>query len=83
MRRVVAEGARHAGEQVLVAFAGQQIAVVQRRLAEIRQQRVARPVHLDLEMTLELDRIEHRDFPFKSPDRSMHVGRFPHNISAR
>ena len=41
MLGVVGVGRGDAGEQVLVAFAGQQIAVAQRVLAEIGQQRVA------------------------------------------
>ena len=72
MRRVVAKGAGHAREQILVALTRQEIAVIERGLAEIRQQRVARAVDLNLAMTFELDRIEHCDFPIKSPDRSMH-----------
>ena len=38
-----------AGEEVLIALAGQQIAVIQRGAAEIREQRVARAVHFHLE----------------------------------
>ena len=41
-------GRGDAGEHVLVALAGQQVAVVQRGAAEIGQQRVARAVDLDL-----------------------------------
>ena len=44
---IVGIGRGHAHEQVLIAFAGQQIAVVQRFLAEVGQQRVTRMVDLD------------------------------------
>ena len=47
MRRVVGIGRGDADEQILVGFAGQQIAVVQRVLAEIGQQRVAAVIDLD------------------------------------
>ena len=46
---VVGIGRGDAREQVLVAFAGKQIAVVERVLAEFGQQCVARRVGLDLE----------------------------------
>ena len=41
MRDVVGEGAGHAREHVLVALAFEQVAIVQRRLAEGGQQIVA------------------------------------------
>ena len=58
---VVAVVAGDAGEQVLVALARQQIAVVQRGAAEIGQQRVAAAIHADLMAALHLDCIEHGD----------------------
>ncbi len=45
---VVGVGGGHAGEHVLVGLAGQQIASLERRLAEVGQQRIARAVDLDL-----------------------------------
>ena len=47
MRLIVGIGRRHAHEKVLIGFAGQQIAVLQRFLAEIGEQRVARMIDLD------------------------------------
>jgi hypothetical protein len=44
---IVGIGRGDAGEQVLVVLAGKQVAIVQRVLAEIGQQRVARRVGLD------------------------------------
>jgi len=49
---VVGIGVGDAGEQILIGFTGQQIAVVERFLAEIGQQIVAACVHGDLEATL-------------------------------
>ncbi len=65
MRRVVGIMAGHAGKEVLVAFAGQQVAVVERRLAEIGQQAVALAVHLDANATFSLQRVQHGWYPFK------------------
>ena len=48
MRHVVGIGAGDAREHVLIAFARQQIAVVERRLAEIGQQRVAAAVEAQI-----------------------------------
>ena len=48
MSRIVAVVAGDTGEQVLVAFARKQIAVVQRGAAEIGQQRITRAVHTHL-----------------------------------
>ena len=59
MGGVVAIVAGDPGEQVLVAFAGHQIAVVQRRPAEISQQRIPRAVHTHLMTTLHLNGIKH------------------------
>ena len=47
MRRIVGIGAGDAHEQVLEAFARQEIAVLQRLLAEIGQERVAPVINLD------------------------------------
>ena len=47
MLGVVGIGRGDAREEILVAFAGQQIAVVQRVLAELGQERVALGVGLD------------------------------------
>ena len=47
MGGVVGIGRGDADEQVLVGFAGQQIAVLQRLLAEIGQQRIAAVIDLD------------------------------------
>ena len=44
-----------AGEEVLIAFAGEQIAVVQRGAAEIGQQGVARSVDMDPMAAAHLD----------------------------
>jgi hypothetical protein len=52
MLLVVGIGGRDAGKQVLVAFAGQEIAVVQRLLAEIGEQRIAAGVGLDGEAAI-------------------------------
>ena len=49
MGGVVGIGRGDADEQILIGFAGQQIAVLQRVLAEIGQQRVAAVVDLDVE----------------------------------
>ena len=49
---VIGIGGRDAGEQVLIALAGQQIAVVQRFLAEIGQQRITAVINLDREAAL-------------------------------
>jgi hypothetical protein len=46
---IVGIGAGDAGEQILIALAGQQIAVVERLLAEIGQQRIARRIGCDIE----------------------------------
>ena len=43
---VIGKGRRHAGEHVLIALAGQEVAVLQGGLAEIGQAGVARPVDL-------------------------------------
>ena len=59
MPRVVAVVARHTGEQVLVAFARHKVAIIQRRPAEIRQKRIARPVNPDLMASLHLHSVEH------------------------
>ncbi len=56
---VVAVVAGDAGEQVLVAFAGHQVAVVEGGAAEIGQQGIAGAVHTHLVATLHLHRIEH------------------------
>jgi hypothetical protein len=48
MLKVVGVGRRNAREHVLVGFAGQQVAINQRLLAEIGQKRVARGVDLNL-----------------------------------
>ena len=45
---VIAIGGRNAGEHVLIAFTFKQIAVIHGLFAELGQQRVARPVNLDL-----------------------------------
>ena len=64
MRRIVAVIGGDAGEQVLEVLARHQIAVGQRRPAEIGQQRVARPVDLHLVMaTWHLHCIEHQATP--------------------
>ena len=47
MAGIVGIGRRDAHEQILEGFAGQQIAVLERVLAEIGEQRVARMVDLD------------------------------------
>ena len=54
MGGIVGIGRGDADEQVLIGFAGQQIAVLQRVLAEIGEQRIA--------AVIDLDRIELRDF---------------------
>ena len=59
MAGVVAVIAGDAGEQVLVALAGHQVAVIQRGAAEIGQQGIARAVDPDLMPALHLDRIQH------------------------
>ena len=59
MGGVVAVVAGDAGEQVLVALAGHQVAVVERGTAEIGQQRVPRPVHTDLVAARHLHCIKH------------------------
>jgi hypothetical protein len=56
MRLVVGIGAGDAGEQILVAFAGEQVAVAQRLLAELGQPLVARRVGNDVEGAL-VDRL--------------------------
>ena len=66
VRRVVAVVAGDAGEQVLVTLARQQIAVVQRGAAEIRQQGIPGPVDPYLVATLQLHRIEHYGTPWES-----------------
>ena len=59
MRPIVAVIARHPGEQILVALTRHQIAVIQGRPPEIRQQRVARAVHANLVTALHLNGIKH------------------------
>jgi len=49
---VVGIGVGDAGKKILIGFAGQQIAIVERFLAEIGQQVVAAGVYGDLEATL-------------------------------
>jgi hypothetical protein len=49
VRLVIGIGIGHAGEQVLVLFAGQQVAVVERVLAERGEQRIARFIGDDAE----------------------------------
>ena len=51
---VVGVGGGHAGEHVLVRLAGQEVAILQRPLAEFGDQGVARAVDLDLAHQLEL-----------------------------
>ena len=63
MALVVTIIARHAGEQILIPFAGHQIAIVQRRAAEICDQGVTRPIHMDLITPLHLYCVEHGSFP--------------------
>jgi hypothetical protein len=47
---VIGVSGGHAGKEVLVALAGQQVAVAQRLLAELGQELVARRVGLDVEL---------------------------------
>ena len=49
MRLVIGIGIRHAGEQILIGFAGQEVTVGQGFLAEIGQQRIADGVGADQE----------------------------------
>jgi hypothetical protein len=71
MRRVIAVCGRHPRKQILVGFTGQQVAVVERRLAEFGQQRVARAVHLDRMVPLQLYRIKHGELPLYPRPRTM------------
>jgi len=59
MGSVIAIGRGHAGKEILVGFAGQQIAVIQRCPTEIGQQRIARAVNLHRMVALKLNRIKH------------------------
>ena len=52
MLLIVGIGVGNAGEQILIGFAGQQIAVVERFLAEIGQQIIATLIQRDLEAAL-------------------------------
>jgi hypothetical protein len=68
MRGIIAIGRGNAGKEVLVGLARHQVAVVEGGAAEIGQQRIARPVHLHLAMTLKLNGIEHGTLPkFPAP----------------
>ncbi len=57
---IVAVIAGDAREQILVALARQQVAVIQGGAAEFGQQRVARTIHANLMATLHLHCVEHR-----------------------
>ena len=59
MRGIIAIGRGHARKQVLEGFSRQQIAILERRLAEIGQQRVTRAVDLNLAMAFKLNSIKH------------------------
>jgi hypothetical protein len=57
MRGIVAVETCHTGEQILIAFARQQIPVIERGPAEIGQQRIARAIDADLMPAPHLDGI--------------------------
>jgi hypothetical protein len=59
MRGVIPIGGSHAGKEVLEGLPRQQIAILERALAEIGQQRIARPVDHDLAMAFKLNSIKH------------------------
>jgi hypothetical protein len=62
--RIVAVKTGDAGKQVLVAFAGQEVAVVQRGAAEIGEQRIPRTIDAHLVAAPHLDSVvEQGDFP--------------------
>ena len=63
VRGILAVIAGHAGEQVLIAFAGQQIAVIERGPAEIGDQRITAAVDPHLVVSLHLHDIKHGPTP--------------------